>query len=91
MAYTEPPAAPFREAAEDAEARAAAEAEAFDEAILRAKWRDVLDSYRLVLWLPAGSVPGSVTLTARQAVGLFRVGLGPLRPPAPSSGCRSAR
>ena len=49
---------------------AEAEGAAFDHAILLSKWRDVLDSYKLVLWLPAGSVPGSVTLTARQAVGL---------------------
>lgn len=49
--------------------RAQAESVAFDRAALEAQWKDVLNLYRVVLWLPSGMGP-SITLSARQAVGL---------------------
>ena len=62
-----------KKAAEEAAAKAEAEAAAFDRAMLEARWRDVLNLYRVVLWLPEGSVPGSVELSAKQAAGLADV------------------
>ena len=46
------------------------EADEFDKQMILAKWADVLMLYRIVLWLPEGSTPGSVPMSARQACGL---------------------
>ena len=53
-----------------AQASAQAAAEDFDRHHLEAKWQDVLNSYSVMLWLPQGTSPQTILLTARQAVGL---------------------
>lgn len=55
-----------------AEREAARQADAadFDKTMLLAKWKDVLTNYQLVLWLPEGSSPPFVNMSAKQAVGL---------------------
>ena len=55
------------------EAARETEAEDFDAALTLIKWQDVLDSYRVALWLPPGTSPATLMLTARQAVGLSDV------------------
>ena len=59
-----------REAKLRREAEAQEAEEAFDRSLEEAKWHDILNSYRVVLWLPEGASPSSILLSARQAVGL---------------------
>ena len=42
----------------------------FERSLLEAQWNEVLDAYSVVLWLPEGTTPPTIRLTARQAVGL---------------------
>jgi hypothetical protein len=52
------------------EAKWEREGAAFERALEEQTWRRVLDTQKVILWLPEGTVPQSVMLTARQAVGL---------------------
>lgn len=53
------------------EARQRAEADAFDRELREARWHEVLDTCKVVLWLPEGRSSGlSIPLSARRAVGL---------------------
>lgn len=57
-------------AAAEASAAAARAADDFDRQVHESKWNEVLSLYSVMLWLPEGTVPQTIRLTARQAVGL---------------------